>query len=601
MDFNMKKLASDAGIFFTRAVQFTEEKFGQAEKTELDAHFENLLARADSTKNWTEKILRQTEVLLQPNPSARVEEFLYEKLDRKVPSRVTGGELLAQYMAEAASELGPTTPYGETLIKVAEAEKRLGAAERDFIHAASASFLTPLRNFLEGDWKTISKERRLLQNRRLDLDACKARLKKAKAAEAKATTVPDFQETRPRNYILSASASALWNDEVDKAEQELRVAQTEFDRQAEVTRLLLEGISSTHVNHLRCLHEFVESQTTYYAQCYRHMLDLQKQLGRCPPGAPGSQGPMSSPTSPGHEDTWDFQAPLWEPRSPPPHPSAARRPPPPRPQCLWDPLWLAWPLQRRRLSAWKRWPHLPAEPGRPGFSTTTRQPIAVSWPCWLMSSSLSTACLAWTPTGSLAREATRRARSLSPTWSCSAKQTPPQALAHSVPGMRRWAQCCHLSVGDPAAQGGETPHCPCPSHPAVPGPHRLNGPSPSPSPALPLTWFRASNPATCAPSTLALPAPAKAQVGVRADGPREPCGPHLSRERLPSSCQKQPRGRQQVCSRPRRLAAVASVRPGAEGSLARGTLGPRAASPRCYPPPQAKYSGRCLPLSTRTF
>ncbi|XP_008824303.1 endophilin-B2 isoform X9 [Nannospalax galili] len=276
MDFNMKKLASDAGIFFTRAVQFTEEKFGQAEKTELDAHFENLLARADSTKNWTERILRQTEVLLQPNPSARVEEFLYEKLDRKVPSRVTNGELLAQYMAEAASELGPTTPYGKTLIKVSEAEKRLGAAERDFIHTASLSFLTPLRNFLEGDWKTISKERRLLQNRRLDLDACKARLKKAKAAEAKAT---------------------LWNDEVDKAEQELRVAQTEFDRQAEVTRLLLEGISSTHVNHLRCLHEFVKSQTTYYAQCYRHMLDLQKQLGRFPGTFVGTSEPASPPLS----------------------------------------------------------------------------------------------------------------------------------------------------------------------------------------------------------------------------------------------------------------------------------------------------------------
>ncbi|XP_004849215.1 endophilin-B2 isoform X9 [Heterocephalus glaber] len=278
MDFNMKKLASDAGIFFTRAVQFTEEKFGQAEKTELDAHFENLLVRADSTKNWTERILRQTEVLLQPNPSARVEEFLYEKLDRKVPSRVTNGELLAQYMAEAAGELGPTTPYGKTLLKVSEAEKRLGAAERDFIHTASVSFLTPLRNFLEGDWKTISKERRLLQNRRLDLDACKARLKKAKAAEAKAT---------------------LWNDEVDKAEQELRVAQTEFDRQAEVTRLLLEGISSTHVNHLRCLHEFVKSQMTYYAQCYRHMLDLQKQLGSSQAAIfPGTFVGTTEPASP---------------------------------------------------------------------------------------------------------------------------------------------------------------------------------------------------------------------------------------------------------------------------------------------------------------
>ncbi|KAM8886491.1 endophilin-B2a isoform 2-T2 [Spinachia spinachia] len=281
MDFNVKKLASGAGLFFTRAVQFTEEKLGQAEKTELDAHFENLLSRADCTKLWTEKIYRQTEALLQPNPSARIEEFLYEKLDRKAPSRVTNGELLGQYMMDAAKEFGPGTPYGGTLIEVGECERRLGAAEREFLQLSAISFLTPLRNFLEGDWRTISKERRLLENLRLDLDACKTRLKKAKVAEAKAMA-PDFQETRPRNYVLSASASALWSEEVEKAEHELRVAQTEFDRQAEVTRLLLEGISSTHVNHLRCLHEFVEAQAAYYKQCHFHMQELQKELGRLP-------------------------------------------------------------------------------------------------------------------------------------------------------------------------------------------------------------------------------------------------------------------------------------------------------------------------------
>ncbi|XP_069039435.1 endophilin-B2 isoform X4 [Lepisosteus oculatus] len=310
MDFNVKKLASDAGIFFTRAVQFTEEKLGQAEKTELDAHLENLLARADSTKNWTEKIFRQTEALLQPNPvdhtGARIEEFLFEKLDRKIPSRTTNGELLGQYMLEAANDFGPGTPYGSTLIKVGESQRRLGGAEREFMQATSISFLTPLRNFLEGDWRTISKERRVLQNRRLDLDACKARLKKAKAAEAKVAcegeAMPDFQETRPRNYVLSASASALWSEEVDKAEHELRVAQTEFDRQAEVTRLLLEGISSTHVHHLRCLHEFVEAQATYYAQCQQYMQDLQKQLGRFPnanaPPAPAGASPSAAATLP---------------------------------------------------------------------------------------------------------------------------------------------------------------------------------------------------------------------------------------------------------------------------------------------------------------
>ncbi|XP_035591641.1 endophilin-B2a isoform X4 [Oncorhynchus keta] len=290
MDFNVKKLASDAGVFFTRAVQFTGEKFGQVEKTELDAHFENLLSRADSTKNWTEKIFRQTEVLLQPNPSARIEEFLYEKLDRTVPSRPNNGELLGHYMQDAAKDFGPGTPYGSTLIKVGDCERRLGGAQREFLQTSAISFLAPLRNFLEGDWRTISKERRLLENRRLDLDSSKARLKKAKLAESKAAAVPDFQETRPRNYVLSASASALWSEEVDKAAHELRVAQTEFDRQAEVTRLLLEGISSTHVNHLRCLHEFVEAQTAYYKQCYLHMQDLQKELGRFPNAFAGNPG-----------------------------------------------------------------------------------------------------------------------------------------------------------------------------------------------------------------------------------------------------------------------------------------------------------------------
>ncbi|XP_014863608.1 endophilin-B2-like isoform X2 [Poecilia latipinna] len=283
MDFNVKKLASGAGLFFTRAVQYTEEKLGQAERTELDAHFENLMSRADCTKHWTEKIYRQTEYLLQPNPidhtGARIEEFLYEKLDMKAPSRVTNAELLGQHMEDAAKEFGPGTPYGSTLLKVGDCERRLGAAEREFIQTSAISFLNPLRNFLEGDWRTISRERRLLENLRLDLDACKARVKKAKAAEAKAAVAPDFQETRPRNYVLSASASALWTEEVEKAEQDLRLAQTEFDRQAEVTRLLLEGISSTHVNHLRCLHEFVEAQAAYYKQGHLHMLELQKELG----------------------------------------------------------------------------------------------------------------------------------------------------------------------------------------------------------------------------------------------------------------------------------------------------------------------------------
>ncbi|KAM6124108.1 endophilin-B1 [Pterocles gutturalis] len=253
MDFNVKKLAADAGTFLSRAVQFTEEKLGQAEKTELDAHLENLLSKAECTKLWTEKIMKQTEVLLQPNPNARIEEFVYEKLDRKAPSRMNNPELLGQYMIDAGNEFGPGTAYGNALIKCGETQKRIGTADRELIQTSAINFLTPLRNFIEGDYKTIAKERRLLQNKRLDLDAAKTRLKKAKVAEARAAS-----------------------------EQEVRITQSEFDRQAEITRLLLEGISSTHAHHLRCLNDFVEAQMAYYAQCYQYMLDLQKQLGSFP-------------------------------------------------------------------------------------------------------------------------------------------------------------------------------------------------------------------------------------------------------------------------------------------------------------------------------
>ncbi|KAG9343610.1 hypothetical protein JZ751_013780 [Albula glossodonta] len=250
MDFTVKRLAADAGTFLSRAVQFTEEKLGQAEKTDLDAHLENLLTRAECTKQWTEKIMKQTEVLLQPNPNVRIEEFLYDKLEMKGPTRPSNHEQLGGCMIDSGHELGPGTAYGSALIKCGETERQIGGAEREFVQRSTNSLLVPFRNFIEGDFKTILREQRTLQNKRLDLDIAKSRLKKARLAEAKSA-----------------------------AERELRMTQSEFDRQAEITRLLLEGLSSTNAYHLRCLNDFVEAQTTYYAQCQQYMLDLQKQLG----------------------------------------------------------------------------------------------------------------------------------------------------------------------------------------------------------------------------------------------------------------------------------------------------------------------------------
>uniref|UniRef100_A0A667ZZE1 BAR domain-containing protein n=1 Tax=Myripristis murdjan TaxID=586833 RepID=A0A667ZZE1_9TELE len=255
---DLTRLAVDAGQLINRAVQYTGEALGQAERTEFNSGLEELLARAESTKTWSDQIISQTEVLLQPNPGARLEDRLYEHLDWSAPPRPRTHEVLGDHMTQAGLEMGPNTPYGTALVRCGEAQKQIGEAERKFVQSTNIHFLTPLRTFTEGEYRVIQDERRMLLNKRLDLDIAKTRLRKAHEAEAEA-----------------------------RAEMELRICQSLFDRQAEITRLLLEGLSTTHTNHMRSLMDFVEGQACYYAQCHQHAQELQKQLGfnQVPPTA----------------------------------------------------------------------------------------------------------------------------------------------------------------------------------------------------------------------------------------------------------------------------------------------------------------------------
>lgn len=55
---------------------------------------------------------------------------------------------------------------GNALIKVGQGEQRIGTIEREFINNAEQYFTGPLRKFLEGEMKTISKERSILETKR---------------------------------------------------------------------------------------------------------------------------------------------------------------------------------------------------------------------------------------------------------------------------------------------------------------------------------------------------------------------------------------------------------------------------------------------------
>merc|ERR1719239_1360334 len=127
--------------------------------------------------------------------------------------------------------------------------------------------IAPLQRFLDGEMKNIMRERKVLENKRLDLDACKNKVRKARSLQMQ----PPKEGVDPRAIL-------------DQAENELRISQSEFDRQAEITKLLMEGLSQTQTNHLRHLKEFVEAQVGYYAEAHSTMQELHRELsGLTPP------------------------------------------------------------------------------------------------------------------------------------------------------------------------------------------------------------------------------------------------------------------------------------------------------------------------------
>lgn len=94
-------------------------------------------------------------------------------------------------MIEAGNDFGPGTAYGKiflfsslfcgmdkyfirhfffylgsALIKVGNCEQKLGQIERDFIGMSANCYIQPLRKFLDGEMKTISKEMAILETKR---------------------------------------------------------------------------------------------------------------------------------------------------------------------------------------------------------------------------------------------------------------------------------------------------------------------------------------------------------------------------------------------------------------------------------------------------
>ena len=68
LQFQDAHIGDEATTMLSRAKQFTEERLGKAERTENDPAFETLGKKTDKVKGYTEKLVKNTEAVLVPNP-----------------------------------------------------------------------------------------------------------------------------------------------------------------------------------------------------------------------------------------------------------------------------------------------------------------------------------------------------------------------------------------------------------------------------------------------------------------------------------------------------------------------------------------------------
>jgi len=228
---------------FNRAKQTLDEQLGDAKKTELEADTTRLLQKADDIKLSTEKILLAMEIYLQPDPAERL-----------LPGGFTGESppkagAVGIEMSQLAAKLGGganSDPYASAMLAAGEAYTKLGQFDKEFMKGANEVYITPMRKFVQNDLKQLDTERKTLNNKRLDMDALRAKATKPDAPPA--------------------------------TQQEFAKTQEAFNEQLAVVKSLIEKIETQLPDLKNHLKRLIERHADYLKKCQETLASVQTKL-----------------------------------------------------------------------------------------------------------------------------------------------------------------------------------------------------------------------------------------------------------------------------------------------------------------------------------
>ncbi|KAL7059005.1 hypothetical protein AAHC03_013034 [Spirometra sp. Aus1] len=248
----VKKFIETANVAVDRVIQVKDEVLGNSEKFEYDEQMLKLFKAADNTYRLCERLKSGINAWLNPNQVERLQDKLTEKFLSAKTSRLTSSGQLANDELAIVQELCEDSGLAFILSTYSAALTEIGKSEQSFVSEAQNGILTTLNTFIKKQWPEIQKERRTLEDMRLDYASLRKKLEHAEDAETKKALT-----------------------------EKLEAAKRSFDAQLCSTKLVLEHISTAQIQAslAQSLKQLAADQVKHNEYCLNVLHNLAEALG----------------------------------------------------------------------------------------------------------------------------------------------------------------------------------------------------------------------------------------------------------------------------------------------------------------------------------
>eukprot|EP00127_Corallochytrium_limacisporum_P007242 Clim_evm15s244 gene=Clim_evmTU15s244 len=203
--------------------QATSEKFGgNANKTQLEQDYTDMIARMDALKKLCGETTSTTHSMISPTSKG-----MFSKNNQHYES------ILGEIFTRGASTLPESSDLAEALTDAGEVQKQLGEARRSYEEQVTDNFLNPWKELQDKDLKHVHDLSERVKSKRLHYDAAKKKYGEGSAETNSAQRV--FEDAKEQSWNSIAVVMNKEAEQIYQLQAFMEAQQAYFRAAVEIT------------------------------------------------------------------------------------------------------------------------------------------------------------------------------------------------------------------------------------------------------------------------------------------------------------------------------------------------------------------------------